>query len=79
MFCHITRNYEGIKNTLFENIWLFPPSSGQIVVPDQGHKVPEEDPVLHRDEVEVDDLRNGPDLPVYQHSSDVVIPDMWHK
>ena len=78
MFCHtyniITSN--GIKIKSFENLLLFSPISGQIVVPDEGHKVPEENPVLHRDKVEVDDLRNCPNLPVYQHSCEVVIPDI---
>ena len=61
---------------MFEKFLLFFLGAGQIVVPDQGNKVPKENSELYRDKVEVDDLRNCPNLPVYQHSCDVVIPDI---
>ena len=48
---------------------------GEVEVPDQSHQVGEQDPVLGRHEVDVDDLRDGPDLPVGEQRGDVVLPD----
>ena len=50
----------------------------KVEVPHESHEVCEEDPVLRGHQVDVDHLRDGPDLPVGQHRVVQLPPDTGH-